>query len=73
MRLCSRLNQICQAANEDGTTVSVLTQMREAPSANPIERLLAATEADMAKVNALILSRADSHVEMVPELARYLI
>lgn len=53
--------------------MSVLTQMREAPSANPIERLLAATEADMAKVNALILSRADSHVEMVPELARYLI
>ncbi len=27
----------------------------------------------MAKVNALILSRADSHVDMVPELARYLI
>ncbi|WEK06791.1 MAG: polyprenyl synthetase family protein [Candidatus Devosia phytovorans] len=47
--------------------------MKEAPAANPIERLLVATEADMAKVNALILSRADSHVEMVPELARYLI
>ncbi|MBU1307626.1 MAG: polyprenyl synthetase family protein [Alphaproteobacteria bacterium] len=27
----------------------------------------------MAEVNALILSRANSHVEMVPELARYLI
>src|SRR3569623_1910841 len=27
----------------------------------------------MDKVNALILKRADSHVEMVPELARYLI
>ena len=53
--------------------MSVLTQMREAPAANPIERLLEATAADMAKVNALILSRADSHVEMVPELARYLI
>jgi octaprenyl-diphosphate synthase len=53
--------------------VSVLTQMKEAPTANPIERLLVATEADMARVNALILSRADSHVEMVPELARYLI
>lgn len=51
----------------------VLTQMKDAPAANPIERLLVATEADMAKVNALILSRADSHVEMVPELARYLI
>jgi octaprenyl-diphosphate synthase len=53
--------------------VSVLTQIKQAPEANPIERLLSATEADMAKVNALILSRADSHVEMVPELARYLI
>ncbi|HWU17133.1 MAG TPA: polyprenyl synthetase family protein [Devosia sp.] len=47
--------------------------MREAQSATPIERLVAATEADMAKVNELILSRAESHVEMVPELARYLI
>ena len=53
--------------------MSVLTQMQQAPLANPIERLLDATAADMAKVNALILSRADSHVEMVPELARYLI
>lgn len=53
--------------------MSVLTQMREAPVANPVERLLEATAADMAKVNALILSRADSHVDMVPELARYLI
>ncbi|UXN75705.1 polyprenyl synthetase family protein [Devosia sp. A8/3-2] len=47
--------------------------MREAQSATPIERLVSATEADMAKVNELILSRAESHVEMVPELARYLI
>ncbi len=53
--------------------MSVLTQMKEAPIASPIDRLLAATSADMAKVNTLILSRADSHVEMVPELARYLI
>lgn len=53
--------------------MSVLTQMREAPAANPVERLLEATAPDMAKVNALILSRAQSHVEMVPELARYLI
>ena len=53
--------------------MSVLTQMKEAPTVTPIERLLVATEADMAKVNALILSRADSHVEMVPQLARYLI
>lgn len=53
--------------------MSVLTQVRKAPVASPIERLLEATAADMAKVNALILSRADSHVDMVPELARYLI
>ena len=53
--------------------MSVLTQMKQAPIATPIDRLLTATAEDMAKVNALILSRADSHVEMVPELARYLI
>nr|WP_232846781.1 polyprenyl synthetase family protein [Devosia beringensis] len=47
--------------------------MKEAPIATPIDRLLAATADDMAKVNELILSRANSHVEMVPELARYLI
>ncbi len=38
-----------------------------------LDRLLAATQTEMDKVNALILKRADSHVEMVPELARYLI
>src|SRR3954467_5080589 len=38
-----------------------------------LDRLLAATHDEMAKVNALILKRADSHVELVPELARYLI
>ena len=53
--------------------MSVLTQMQDAPLLNPIERLLEATAADMEQVNALILSRANSHVEMVPELARYLI
>ncbi|MET3896927.1 octaprenyl-diphosphate synthase [Devosia sp. UYZn731] len=60
-------------SNEDDVPVSVATQTKQAPSANAIERLLTATSADMAKVNALILERADSHVEMVPELARYLI
>jgi octaprenyl-diphosphate synthase len=47
--------------------------MKQAPALSPIDRLVAATSGDMARVNALILSRADSHVEMVPELARYLI
>jgi octaprenyl-diphosphate synthase len=53
--------------------VSVLTQIKEVPETNPVERLLEATADGMSKVNALILSRADSHVDMVPELARYLI
>jgi len=47
--------------------------LAEASSASALERLLTATQADMERVNALILSRADSHVELVPELARYLI
>jgi octaprenyl-diphosphate synthase len=38
-----------------------------------LDLLLAVTQAEMEKVNALILSRAESHVEMVPQLARYLI
>src|SRR6185437_15873749 len=37
------------------------------------ERLVLATQSDMERVNAMILARADSHVDMVPELARYLI
>ncbi len=45
----------------------------EVAGAGALDRLLIATQAEMAKVNALILERADSHVEMVPELARYLI
>ena len=46
---------------------------KEAAGLGALDRLLAATDAEMQKVNALILKRADSHVEMVPELARYLI
>ncbi len=41
--------------------------------ADALERLVAVTQADMEKVNALILDRAQSHVDMVPQLARYLI
>jgi octaprenyl-diphosphate synthase len=47
--------------------------LAEATGAGALERLLAATQADMGRVNSLILTRADSHVAMVPELARYLI
>ena len=38
-----------------------------------INRLVEATAKDMARVNDLILSRADSSVDMVPEIARHLI
>ncbi|HVW91520.1 MAG TPA: polyprenyl synthetase family protein [Devosia sp.] len=47
--------------------------LAEAAGTGALERLLAVTEPQMRRVNALILSRADSHVKMVPELARYLI
>ena len=46
---------------------------KEQAGVGALDRLLAATAGEMEKVNALILKRADSHVEMVPELARYLI
>ena len=42
-------------------------------TADALERLAAVTHADMQKVNALILDRAQSHVELVPQLAHYLI
>ena len=47
--------------------------MKEQAGLGALDRLLAATQDEMEKVNALILSRAESHVEMVPQLARYLI
>lgn len=39
----------------------------------PLDQLVAATKDNMEQVNALILERADSHVEIVPELAKYLV
>jgi octaprenyl-diphosphate synthase len=53
--------------------VSVLTQIKQTAIATPIDRLLEVTAPDMARVNDMILARAHSHVDMVPELARYLI
>jgi octaprenyl-diphosphate synthase len=47
--------------------------LADVAGAGALERLVAATHADMERVNAMILTRADSHVELVPELARYLI
>ena len=45
----------------------------EAMSAGALDRLLDATRPGMDRVNALILEKAKSHVELVPEVARYLI
>ena len=50
---------------------AVATQ--QATGAGALDRLLAVTHGDMERVNALILKRAESHVDMVPQLARYLI
>jgi octaprenyl-diphosphate synthase len=47
--------------------------LAEVNGAGALDRLLAATHLGMQDVNAMILSRADSHVKLVPELARYLI
>jgi len=53
--------------------LAVPNAMRSNTSTDALELLVAATQVEMEKVNALILARADSHVELVPELARYLI
>ena len=53
--------------------MSVLSVARDQREENALDRLLTATHDDMARVNAMILERANSHVELVPELARYLI
>ncbi len=42
-------------------------------SADALNRLARMTEADMTRVNALILERSRSHIDLVPELARYLV
>lgn len=56
-----------------GMSVSQLSQEHAQNTPSAIERLIALTATDMSDVNALILARADSHVEIVPKLARYLI
>ncbi len=49
------------------------TATKEQAGLGALDRLLVATQSEMDKVNTLILKRAESHVEMVPQLARYLI
>jgi len=54
----------------------VLTLLSETESTSvetALDRLVSFTKNDMDKVNSLILSRTDSHVEIVPKLANYLI
>lgn len=52
---------------------SAVAATKDTGGAGALDRLLEATQPEMERVNALILKRADSHVELVPELARYLI
>lgn len=55
--------------------MALTATIETAPQTNDtaLDQLVAATQGDMQKVNTLILERADSHVEIVPELARYLV
>lgn len=46
---------------------------QHANSTTALDRLVAATAPGMERVNALILDRAKSHVDLVPQIARYLI
>jgi octaprenyl-diphosphate synthase len=56
------------------STVRVDTAAARVASApNAAERLASLAYNDMRRVDALILERLDSHVELIPELARYLI
>lgn len=52
------------------TVMSTATPVKEQSA---LDRLLDVTSNDMEKVNALIMTRAESHVAMVPEVAHYLI
>jgi octaprenyl-diphosphate synthase len=54
--------------------LGVVLSLEEGKRGNPtIGRLLDLTAADMARVNELILSKAGSDVEMIPEIANHLI
>ncbi|MDB5540663.1 MAG: Octaprenyl diphosphate synthase [Devosia sp.] len=53
--------------------VSAAAANEATTSAGALDRLLDATRPGMDLVNAMILERARSHVELVPEVARYLI
>src|SRR5688572_23827294 len=46
---------------------------KKAPLQNPLEQLAGLMDADMTAVNAMILTRMESRVPMIPHLAGYLI
>src|SRR5580692_10220857 len=54
------------------TSVAVIVPF-ESPSSASIDQLVALVAADMARVNATILSRTGSEVTMIPEVANHLI
>ncbi len=60
-----------QSTTTRNTSVSAL----DIPQADPgaMDALIEVTAPDMGEVNALILSRSKSHVELVPKIARHLI
>ena len=53
--------------------VNVEAATAQTRTENAAERLASLAYDDMRRVDALILERLDSHVELIPELARYLI
>lgn len=52
---------------------SAIAAAEASETAGPLDRLVLATQSGMDRVNRMILDRASSHVELVPEIARYLI
>ena len=56
-----------------GMIDSQVSPSAKSADSSPMDALVRVTEADMEAVNTLILSKAKSHVEMVPAIARHLI
>ena len=72
-----KVEALCSDAvnKKRGTGVAVVVSLEERtkPARADLEDLLALTAADMAAVNALILARMQSPVELIPQLAGHLI
>ena len=52
-------------SGEEAWALSSISRVKD-PSKGSIDRLIALTRDDMGKVNELILSKAGSHVELIP-------